>query len=341
MLLRPTIPYLSLSYTIIAIATILNSLEIRLIVRKIKTATDFEIVLLNLAIADLLNSVLFTAVLVLTQHYPNGKQMNHDAFYWVMGILAFSVIASVSFVIIIGLERFFAIKVPLQHRLWHTSRRKLVTFTVLTWLLDVVLIAAVIMIDHFKTGRSRTLVSSRMIYFLAGLLTLGMALIFVLYTWVLYLMILRSIKLFDFDKNILRINPKMIKDAMKKERSSIIICTLVVLSFMACNIPLVVDLFQFQVTMTTAVLLNFTAVANPLIYFFKGYLEKYYAKQKLPSPPDQLGCTLVKGKAGHGSQEKTEESRNSNKMVCLNQTACRDRNFIENSIEGSKNTGSS
>ena len=283
-LLQPTKPFIALSYALIASAVLLNGLELIMIGRKIKEVTNFEIVLFNLATADFLNSILFIAVTVMTHSSTNGKELrNGDAFYWVIGILAFSVIGSVTFVAMIGLERFFAIKVPLQHRLWHTRKLKLVKYAVITWLIDVIVIASVIIIDHLVNGRSQVIISSEAIYFLAGILTLGLVLILVLYIWVLHLMLRRSLKLFDFDKKILRINPKMIKDAIKKERSSITICALVVVSFMICNIPMVIDLFQLQISMTSTILFKLSAVTNPLIYFFKGHLEKYYARQRLIS----------------------------------------------------------
>ena len=101
-----------LSYTVVIIAILLNSIEIKLILRKIKKATDFEIVLLNLATADLLNSILFISVTVITLHSKRAKNeiLSRGFFYWLMGTLSFSVIASVSFVVAIGIERFFAIR---------------------------------------------------------------------------------------------------------------------------------------------------------------------------------------------------------------------------------------
>ena len=172
-------------------------------------------------------------------------------------------------------------------------------------------------IDYLIMGDDPSMVSSSMVYFLASILTFGMLLILVLYTWVLYLMILRSIKLSDFDKNILRINPKMIKDAMKKERSSIIICILVVLSFITCDVPLVVDLFQFKVTMAAAIMLKVSAVMNPLIYFFKGYLEKCFAKQKLVSSSKETEESKDDKKGNQGTIEMIDKGHESNGQTTI------------------------
>ena len=308
-LLESSIPFLALSYTIITIGILLNSLEIKLIVKKIKKATDFEIVLLNLAIADLFNSIMFIVLIAVTDQYAidREKLQQKVVIHLVTGILSFSITASLLFVMVIGIERFFAIKVPLQHRMWHTNRRRLVKYIILTWVLALVFVIIIGIMDGAIENRNSTRKSFVITYSLSGLATFGMALIFVLYGWVIYLMLMRSLKLFDFDKKLIRVNPKRIKDAMKKEKSSIIVCILVVVSFLVCNIPIIVDLFQLRVSMTSAILLKFTTVADPLIYFFKGYLERFYGKQK-----------LVSSSSNEAEAPKENGQRGGNEMVeCL------------------------
>ena len=287
-LLQPTTSFLALSYSIATSAIVLNGIEIKLIFSRLKRATDFEIVLLNLSIADLINSLLFIAVTAMTHCSIQGKELRSDyAFYWITRILTFSVTLSVSFVAVIGIERFFAVKLPLQHRLWHTSRRNLIKYIILTWLFDVILIATLSIVDHMIRGRGWKLLFSSGMYVFGGVLTFGSVLILLLYSWVLYLMVLRTLKSFDFDKKTIRVNHHVMKDTFKKEKSSIIICILVVASFLGCNTPLIVDVFKLHLTRTSAILLKLSAVLNPLIYFFKVYLEKYYAKKKLISTVDQ------------------------------------------------------
>ena len=311
--------FLVLSYAVAAIAILLNGIEIMLIVRKIKRSTNFEFVLLNLAIADLLNSVLFVIATIITQYSEQRKELQFDyAFYWVTGALTFSITASVSFVAVIGIERFIAIRLPLQHRLWHTSRRKLVKYIIITWLFDVILIVTLSINDNVIHQRGWTLLSSTGMRVFAGLLTFGSVLILLLYGWVLHLMMLRSLKSFDFDKTTLRVNSKQIREAMKKEKSSIVICILVVASFLGCNIPLIADAFNFKLTKTSAMLQKLSAVLNPLIYFFKGYVEKYHAKQKLASSGDQRHNSNIYRSRGQGPKDVADvdhrlETRNSYK----------------------------
>ena len=215
-----------------------------MIVRKIKRATDFEIVLFNLAIADLINSFLFVAVAVIAHHSKHGRELKYDTtLFSIIGITSFALTASVSFVAVIGIERFLAVKLPLQHRLWHTNRRRLVKYILLTWLFDVILVASLSIAEYLQEHKIPDSISAKGAYYAAGTLTFGSVIILVMYTWVLYLMIVRSLKPFHFDCKTMRINKYMIKEAMKKEKSSIGTCILVVVSFMACNLPLIVDLF--------------------------------------------------------------------------------------------------
>ena len=85
-----------------------------LFVKKLNRSTDFEIVLLNLAIADILNIVLFVVATVITQYSKQRKEFQFDyALYWVTGVLILPVTASVGFLATIGIERFIAIRLPL------------------------------------------------------------------------------------------------------------------------------------------------------------------------------------------------------------------------------------
>ena len=310
LMISPTLPFLALSYTIIFFAVLLNAREIQLIAKKMRKATDFEIVLLNLAIADLINSLLLIGVTILVHyHYLDAKFRLKGSLFWVFSTLTFSMTVSVTFVAAIGIERFLAIRVPLQHRLWHTKRKRLIKCIAMTWVIDVILTMSVVLIDYLQRGRRINLLTQSLAYFYAGLLTFSALLIIVLYIWVLHLMLLRSLTLFNFDKKALKINPKLMRKALKKEKSSVLVCALVVVAFFVCNVPIIVDLFQAKLTRSAAIMLKLSAVLNPLIYFFKGYLEKRYAKMKLVSSNDNSEGSKGNDKTGQGSKGTTTEGR--------------------------------
>ena len=274
----PTIAFLVFSYIAAVAAIILNIVEIHMIVKKWKKASDFEIVLLNLAVADLLSGFGFLAATgVTTWSYVIGRRETHMITF-VGLIVLFSVSSSMTFVIVIAGERLSAVKHPLKHRIWHSNRRNLFKACLLTWLFNIFVICGAVLTDRFITGVKG---SENLTYATGGYMTLGIAIVFVLYTWLGHLVMRQSTRFLAVDKNDLAANAKGMKRALKKERATIVVCTLVVVLFLTCNIPFTVGIYQLKMEAAQTVLLKLSATVNPLIYFFKGRLEKYYAKRKI------------------------------------------------------------
>ena len=279
-LLEPTVTFFVASYAIAAIGLVLNFVEIHLIVRVWNRATDFELVLLNLAVADVLNCVVYAALTGILQYMLNDTSSRADV-SWVVVFNMFSIMASTSFVIVVGVERFFAAKLPLRHRLWHTSRRKLLVCISITWGFDITASVTLALINYFTIGTGFIFASTELSYFVAALFTTGLVLVLALYLWLGNLILMRSIKLFEFDSKDFSVNTKSIKRAMKKERATVIVCALVVILLFICDLPIVADLYLRRLTETSMLLLKLNSIANPVIYFFKGYFEKYYTKKTL------------------------------------------------------------
>ncbi|XP_065063824.1 uncharacterized protein LOC135690251 [Rhopilema esculentum] len=309
--ITPSVAFLTMSFLVSTLAIVLNSLEIRLIIKGFKTATDFELVLLNLAIADLLSGLDFAGISALTTHaYLNKLENFEKHFVWFFAFIVLSVSTSTTFVIVIGLERFFAIKVPLKHRMFHTDRRRLLYCLLGTWTLNVLLTVLTFVIDYYTSSAGGTyLGSDNMIYILAGLLTFGCLLTLVLYTWLGHLILLRSVKLLDFDKKDASINPRVMRRAMKKEKATILACTLVLVSFLVCNLPLVVGLYQKKLDQTSGILIKMNAVCNPLVYFFKSYLERRYAR-KNTIPSKEISHEKSPKAGSENSTNSTQEKNN-------------------------------
>ena len=275
---KPTIASLVFSYFASVAAIILNILEIRLIVKKWKKASDFEIVLLNLAAADLLSGFGFLAGSgVGTWSYVLARNETSVTNFAVT-IVLFSVSSSVTFVIVIAGERLSAVKHPLKHRLWHSDRRKLFKACGLTWLFNTIVVGVGVLTDQLITGVGG---SRNMAYAIAAYLTSGIVIVFVLYTWLGHLVMRRSTRFLAVDNKALAANAKEMKRALKKERATIVVCTLVVVSFLTCHIPFTVGMALLKLEAAQTGLLKVSPAINPLIYFFKGRLEKYYGKRKI------------------------------------------------------------
>ena len=285
-LLKPTVTFFIISYTIVFIALVLNFIEISLIVRIWKHATNFELVLLNLAIADVLNCAIFGVVTGIAHYmFVNAHTISNKTkhAFWLVGLHTFCVTASTSFVIVIGVERFFAAKVPLKHRLWHTGRGKILKYVLIMWSFDIMVTGVIFSIDYLINGGGHMVTSKDLAYFMASFLTTGLVLVSILYVWLAHLVLMRSIRLFEFDNKDFVVNAKTIKRAMKKDKAAILVCVLIVIFLLGCNLPLIVDLYARRLTEASVILLKVNPVANPIIYFFKGYLEKYYGKKRVIS----------------------------------------------------------
>ena len=281
-----------ISFIIGTMGIILNSTEFHLIRQKWKKATDFEVLLLNLGITDLLSAIgLLAMVSVDTVMYVHEASRKVGYLLVAMGIVGYFSAVSMKLVIAIGIERLFAIKLSLKRRLWHTNRKTLYKRISAAWLLAFIFNASAYLFDCLiqkSKGRSAT-ISFNLAYELAVYLTLGACTVLVTYAWLSRLVINREIKILKFDTMDYKKNPKVIRKAVRKENATIIICRLVAATYLVCNIPAIVGLYRGQMDNVSVTLFNLNSVINPLIYFFKGYVEKQYAKKKLPVSSSEAG----------------------------------------------------
>eukprot|EP00112_Aurelia_sp_Birch-Aquarium-sp1_P008485 Seg1936.3 transcript_id=Seg1936.3/GoldUCD/mRNA.D3Y31 product="Platelet-activating factor receptor" protein_id=Seg1936.3/GoldUCD/D3Y31 len=286
-----TVFYITLTFTIAVLAIILNGIEIHMIRRKWKKATDFEVLLLNLGIADLLSGIGYVVIASLRAVAYATKSSSAGHSLVLFGILAFFSSASVKLVFIIGFERLFAIKLPLKHRLWHTNRNTLYKRVIAVWIVTFIFIISAVLSDYLirKSKGQKAIVSRNLGYALATYLTLGIFTVAVTYIWLSHIVIKRATKLLNFDKKDYKQSPKAIIKAVKNEKATIIICRLVAATFFVCNIPIVVALYRAKLDIVSVSLTNLNAVINPLIYFFKGYAERWYAKKKLAVSSSDTG----------------------------------------------------
>eukprot|EP00112_Aurelia_sp_Birch-Aquarium-sp1_P008945 Seg200.3 transcript_id=Seg200.3/GoldUCD/mRNA.D3Y31 product="Cholecystokinin receptor type A" protein_id=Seg200.3/GoldUCD/D3Y31 len=314
--------YIIISLIIGTAAIILNSTEIRLIWRKWRKATDFEILLFHLAISDLLNAIYSLAFTSLLIFYHVTKSFN-EALLWVeAGLGGFFYLVSIKLVVVIGLERLLAIKLPLKHRLWHTNRKTMYIQICASWCLSAVVMSATVLTDYFiqsfkvqkakgqhNTGQNNTshsvegqrvLVSRNVGYAVAAYVSGGVLAIMIIYPLVCNTVVRLAVNRLKFDNKDYKKDPKLIKLAMKKEKATIVICRIVFVTFLACNVPLAVGLYRGTVDEISRNLVNLSTVANPLIYFFKGYIEKCYGRRKI------VLSSTHSGDRARGTKNKSE-----------------------------------
>lgn len=329
----PDVSFLVIAFCNALPSIILNSIEIWLIWKKWRKASDFEVLLFYLAISDFMSAIgLLATASFLTFMYVTKS---YSTFYlWVaFSLVGFFYMVSMKLVLIIGFERFFAIKLPLKHRLWHSNRKNLYRQICGAWILSAIIITAAVLSDYFMhttkghsatkgqsvTGQNSTFqnstfhevdnvegqtatVSRNLGYALATYMSCGVLAILIIYTWVASFAVTRAAHLFRVDKKEYKRDPKLMKLAKKKERATVIICSMVLVAFLACNIPSIVSLYRGSLGHISAHLSNFYTIANPLIYFFKGYIERCYDKKKVVSSLNESEDRLEGTKSKSASQ---------------------------------------
>ena len=266
-------------YLMTITALIFNSLEIHLIRKKWHTVTYFEIILLNLAAADILtglNSLVTSAFF--TYYYAANMPANATFITVIYLILIFAVISSTTFVVIIGIERLTSVKMPLKHRIWHSSKRKIVKYLVGTWVVILLANVAVILDLRFRSKASALLASTEQKIIVGVYLLLGVFLSVIIYTWIAYLLLKRRSKFLKFEGGD---QGGRLSLEVKKEKASVAVCALLVASFLIFNTPLAVGLFNGRGSSVHCLVVLGNSVVNPLIYFFKTYAEKYLRDRKV------------------------------------------------------------
>ena len=153
------------------------------------------------------------------------------------------------------------------------------------WVINLSITITAGTLDHVfrKKNGPQSLFGSKLVtYVMSGYVLMATAAMIFLYTWISYLVLIRHQK---FDRsanngeNISKV--KLFTKAIRRERATLTICILVKISFVSCNLPVAV---RFLVGANEGNAEVFLVLANsslnPLIYFFKGYLEKEYANRK-------------------------------------------------------------
>eukprot|EP00794_Sanderia_malayensis_P006874 gene6874-7649_t len=260
---------------------ILNSIEIYLIGRRWKKVTSFDTILLNLAISDLVTSSAGMIGAGLLAYY-NLKNMeyNYTALAVFHAMTVFSITTSVVFVIAIAIERLRAIKMPLKHRALRSDKTKTRTMLIFTWLGNAFLMAVSLAV-MFGIADERPKKSTNISqYTVSGYLCTGFLSTIVLYGWIAYLLLKRNSRFLAFDPKDKENKASIIK-AVRKEKASIVACVLVVVTFVGFNMPYVVAAFSGRVHTAAMVCMLGNSVADPLVYFFKTYVERRFKNNKI------------------------------------------------------------
>eukprot|EP00112_Aurelia_sp_Birch-Aquarium-sp1_P014474 Seg3125.7 transcript_id=Seg3125.7/GoldUCD/mRNA.D3Y31 product="hypothetical protein" protein_id=Seg3125.7/GoldUCD/D3Y31 len=188
-------------------------------------------------------------------------------------------------------------------RQWQSHKGRVTKFMILTWVINISITIIVSTLDEVfrkKSGPQSLFGSKIVTYIMSGYVLVSTTAIIFVYTWISYLVLVRHKK---FDKSANsgeRVSKvKLFKMAIRRERATLTICLLVQLSFVSCNLPIAIRfLLGAKEGNPEVFLVMANSSLNPLIYFFKGYLEKEYASRK----------AAINSNSGQGVELKKLES---------------------------------
>eukprot|EP00794_Sanderia_malayensis_P010791 gene10791-11945_t len=254
------------AYMIVSVLIIIvNSMEMYLLAKSIKTLNPCEQFLLSLSIADLLVGI-FTlcTVAVHDERFVTmlGKGSGTDSFVWMFGFVWFSASASVFHISGMTHDRFYAVRKPLKHKVLMTRSRTTKTILCI-WLICLALVISFVATKNLHIMRDAY----------TGQIPFTSVLLIITYSYVIH-------KTTRYGRN----QPNLASSSLhcasqkKKERNLIIMCLMISLSFIALNMPFYVQKTLEHTPKYTLLLLISNSLTNPLVYFFWKYMERRVKK---------------------------------------------------------------
>ena len=315
---RSSLSFLVLSYILGCVIVALNSVEIHLIRKAWRKITRFEIVLLNLAAADTLTGL---AILGITSAdtYLHSSSIDHIGFYnSIFYVITLTIGSASTFVIVIGMERSSAIRKPLQHRFTRSSNALMLTYMFVVWVANIIFTIVSGQIDALftKNLEAESVASKNVGYAMATYFLICIALIVALYLNIGYSILRRRSVFLSFgasQSSSCRRSSMHGRalEAIQKEKATVLVCALVVVSYLICNIPIAVCMCQGRINSIVYLLAAANSALNPLIYFFKSYIERYFGRR------NKTACCVEDG----NSRRATYSVENSNPSARLHKRA--------------------
>ena len=249
-------------------ALLLNLAEVALILRK-RQFKAFERVLLSLCVADIIVVLLY----IIQKFYENdhGRPIYDIELQHLVNfpLEIFSVMSSITNIIVLGVDRLIAVKYPLKHGIWITTK-KINILIAAAWIGSVALsvLANANRFAHPDVKSDDSKFTATRIF--SGLLFSSGLIITVIYAAIIHTVVKRSKKMKKMQSS---------GGAERQSRSDeipvTITCVLVVVAFTICSYPFAIDILINRTNPSIPfkpILLN--ALLDPLVYFFKGYLQR-------------------------------------------------------------------
>ena len=260
----------------------LNSTEIILIIKKRKSMTTFDLILMNLALADLIVGLSMLVLAIYSK--GNGTDFTlRSGDRWSYAIFAtkvFAVFSSITNILAISLDRVLAVKVPIKHKVWMSCENAKWIICVV-WLTSLVFtfIAAGLQISYSESFYNNGHFSLGFVYLFAISVLLFGVIFVVTYSYIVWKVVLQRN---EFDK---RSKGRTGLRKIARQKNLVLYCVFVVLTYMVCTYPLAISTIVTSGSQTLSkrcILLIVNSTLDPFVYFVKGYLDQRSLKSKSP-----------------------------------------------------------
>ena len=258
-----------------AIAFILNITESALILKSRKRWKPFEKLLLSLSIADLIvaTATIVYYSLALVGVTVKGRILSTDYFIYV---LILSENYSVLHILIITVDRFMAVKYPIQHNMRMQGQLPNI-FIAAVWVCVMIINGLFFLLA--ATAKGKVLLTFQV--FSVMLILLGICFA-IAYRHMFQVVISQAIKRAaahtEGNNAHCPIKEILFLEQCRKERTMLITCCLVLSSYILCIYPASIETViakdTSDISSISKVLLLTNSALNPLVYFFKGYRER-------------------------------------------------------------------
>lgn len=262
----------SISAIFIAVAGaafILNIVEIILIIRMRKRWKPFDKMLLSFSFADLLVATVTIVyyVLWLCDVSIRGQKLSQSDFIL---LLLFSEESSLLHVLFITIDRFYAIRYPIQHNI--KMKGRLPNIIIIAVWVYVALISSTLATFMFMWADAFAILAK-----LYSVTIIALGICYALAYYKMFGMILsHSASVHNVRK--CQIRDVLHQDGCKRERGIFITSILVMLSYIICMYPISFEMLIRKkienISSPTQVFLVTNSLLNPVVYFFKGYCDR-------------------------------------------------------------------
>eukprot|EP00795_Rhopilema_esculentum_P013700 gene13700-4610_t len=261
------VSYFLFAFTMSASAVVLNMLMINIIRKRWQRITDFELIILNLAVADCLTGVFFISWIgVETYSFQNQTNIHPDVLFGFYSLLFVSATVSVILLILLGIGQLFAVMMlPTEHGLFHMKRRRVHAILALIWASAIIFSAAAVMTElkaGHKNGEKNPSNSACLNFVYRALVLLRSFTLPGLFSCVMFYILKRTARLTEFDKDDCTASNGILTASWKKKQT-LVVYFLVVASFLICSTPFLFAMHKGEM-MTLALVSN--SAINPLIY---------------------------------------------------------------------------